>query len=61
MPMAVARNAREGQFTAVYVYDSIFSNNKAGLGPAAAVILTIILVVLTQIVTRSLRRLEVEQ
>ena len=61
MPMAVARNAREGQFTAVYVYDSIFSNNKAGLGQAAAVILTIILMVLTQIVTRSLRRLEVEQ
>ena len=61
MPMAVARNAREGQFTAVYVYDSIFSNNKAGLGQAAAVILTIILVVLPQIVTRSLRRLEVEQ
>ena len=61
MPMAVARNAREGQFPAVYVYDSIFSNNKAGLGQAAAVILTIILVVLTQIVTRSLRRLEVEQ
>ena len=61
MPMAVARNAREGQFTAVYVYDSIFSNNKASLGQAAAVILTIILVVLTQIVTRSLRRLEVEQ
>ena len=61
MPMAVARNAREGQFTAVYVYDSIFSNNKAGLGQAAAVILTIILVVLTQIGTRSLRRLEVEQ
>ena len=61
MPMAVARNAREGQFTAVYVYDSIFSNNTAGLGQAAAVILTIILVVLTQIVTRSLRRLEVEQ
>ena len=61
MPMAVARNAREGQFTAVYVYDSIFSNNKAGLGQAAAVILTIILVVLTQIVTRSLRRLEAEQ
>lgn len=61
MPMAVDRNAREGQFTAFYVYDSIFSNNKAGLGQAAAVILTIILVVLTQIVTRSLRRLEVEQ
>lgn len=61
MPMAVARNAKEGQFTAVYVYDSIFSNNKAGLGQAAAIILTIILVVLTQIVTRFLRRMEVEQ
>lgn len=61
LPMAVARNAKEGQFTAVYVYDSIFSNNKAGLGQAAAIILTIILVVLTQIVTHVLRRLEVEQ
>lgn len=61
MPMAVARNAKEGQFTAVYVYDSIFSNNKAGLGQAAAIILTIILVILTQIVTRFLRRMEVEQ
>ena len=61
MPMAVARNAKEGQFTAVYVYDSIFSNNKAGLGQAAAIILTIVLVVLTQVVTRTLRRMEVEQ
>jgi len=61
MPMVVARNAKEGQFTAVYVYDSIFSNNKAGLGQAAAIILTIILVVLTQVVTRTLRRMEVEQ
>ena len=61
MPMAVARNAKEGQFTAVYVYDSIFSNNKAGLGQAAAIILTVVLVVLTQFVTRTLRRLEVEQ
>lgn len=60
LPMAVARNAREGQFTAVYVYDSIFSNNKAGLGQAAAIILTVILLVLTQGVTRFLRRLEVE-
>lgn len=60
MPMAVARNAREGQLTAVYVYDSIFSNNKAGLGQAAAIILTVILLVLTQTVTRFLRRLEVE-
>lgn len=60
LPMAVARNAREGQFTAVYVYDSIFSNNKAGLGQAAAIILTGILLILTQSVTRFLRRLEVE-
>lgn len=60
MPMAVARNAKEGQFTAVYVYDSIFSNSKAGLGQAAAIILTAILIILTQIVTRTLRRLEVE-
>ncbi len=58
MPMAAARNAREGQFTAVYVYDGIFQN-KAGLGQAA-VILTIILVVLTQIVTRLLRRLRLK-
>lgn len=60
MPMAVARNAKEGQFTAVYIYDSIFSNSKAGLGQAAAIILTAILIILTQIVTRTLRRLEVE-
>ena len=60
LPMAVARNAQEGQLTAVYIYDSIFSNSKAGLGQAAAIILTLILVVLTQIVTRILRRLEVE-
>lgn len=60
LPMAVARNAQEGQLTAVYIYDSIFSNSKAGLGQAAAIILTLILVVLTQIVTRILRGLEVE-
>ncbi len=60
LPMAVARNAKEGQFTAVYVYDSIFSNNKAGLGQAAAIILTVVLICITQVVTRSLRRLEVE-
>lgn len=60
MPMAVARNVQEGQLTAVYIYDSIFSNSKAGLGQAAAIILTIILVVLTQVVTRFLRQMEVE-
>ena len=60
LPMAVARNVQEGQFAAVYIYDSIFSNSKAGLGQAAAIILTVILIFITQIVTRILRRLEVE-
>ena len=50
----------EGQTTALYVYLSIFANNKASLGQAAAIILTVILLVLTQVVTRVLRRLEVE-
>lgn len=60
LPMAVAKNVREGQFTAVFIYQSIFGNSKAGLGQAAAIILTIILIVLTQIVTRILRKMEVE-
>ena len=60
LPMVVARNAKEGQLAAVYIYDSIFANSKAGLGQAAAIILTIILITLTQIITRALRKLEVE-
>ena len=60
LPSVVAGDIAEGQTTALYVYLSIFANNKAGLGQAAAIILTIILLVLTQIVTRVLRRLEVE-
>lgn len=60
LPAVVAQNMVEGQTTALYIYQSIFANNKASLGQAAAIILTIILVVLTQILTRSLRRLEVE-
>lgn len=60
LPMVVAANLQEGQTTAVYIYQSIFANNKASLGQAAAIILTVILIVLTQIVTRVLRRLEVE-
>lgn len=60
LPMAVAKNVREGQFTAVFIYQSIFGNSKAGLGQAAAIILTIILIVLTQIVTRILQKMEVE-
>ncbi len=60
LPAVVAQNMQEGQTTAFYIYQSIFANNKASLGQAAAIILTVILIVLTQIVTRSLRRLEVE-
>ncbi len=60
LPMVVSTTKRAGQTTAVYVYQSIFANNNAGLGQAAAIILTIILVVLTQIVTYTLRRAEVE-
>lgn len=60
LPMIASPNMQEGQTTAMYIYQSIFANNKASLGQAAAIILTIILVILTQIVTRSLRRLEVE-
>ncbi|MGI6738124.1 MAG: carbohydrate ABC transporter permease [Christensenellales bacterium] len=60
LPMVVSTTKRAGQTTAVYVYQSIFANNNAGLGQAAAIILTIILVVLTQIVSYTLRRIEVE-
>lgn len=60
LPMAVAKNVREGQFTAVYIYQSIFGNSKVGLGQAAAIILTVILIALTQVVTRVLRKMEVE-
>ena len=60
LPMVVSPNVMEGQTTALYIYQSIFANNKAGLGQAAAIILTIILIVLTQVVTRVLRSLEVE-
>lgn len=60
LPMNVSANMEAGQTTAYYVYQSIFQNSKASLGQAAAIILTVILIVLTQIVTRVLRRLEVE-
>ena len=60
LPMIASPNMQEGQTTAVYIYQSIFGNSKAGLGQAAAIILTVILIVLTQVVTRLLRRLEVE-
>lgn len=60
LSMNVSANMEAGQTTAYYIYMSIFQNSKAGLGQAAAIILTIILIVLTQLLTRTLRRLEVE-
>jgi len=59
-PMAVARNMSAAETTAMYVYNNIFGFNKAGLGQAAAITVTLVLLLLTQIATRSLRRLEVE-
>ena len=60
LPHAVAKGTTEGDFTAVFIYDNIFGNNRAGLGQTAAIILTVVLIVLTQIVTRVLRKMEVE-
>ena len=50
-PMAVARNMEAAQTSAMFVYDYIFGYSKAGLGQAAAVMLTIVLVLLTRVVT----------
>jgi ABC-type sugar transport system permease subunit len=59
-PMVVARNMDAAQSTAMYVYDNIFGFSKAGLGQAAAIIITLILIVLTSIVTTVFRKMEVE-
>lgn len=59
-PMAVAKNMEAAKTSAMFVYEYIFSNSKAGLGQAAAVMLTIILVVLTRVVTYFFRKAEVE-
>ncbi len=59
-PMAVARNMEAAQTSAMFVYDYIFGYSKAGLGQAAAVMLTIVLVVMTRIVTHFFRKSEVE-
>jgi ABC-type sugar transport system permease subunit len=59
-PMAVARNMEAAQSTAMYVYDNIFGFSKAGLGQAAAIVITVILIVLTSIVTNVFRKMEVE-
>lgn len=59
-PMAVARNMEAGQTTAMFIYDYIFGYSKAGLGQAAAILLTLVLVIITRVVTKIFRRLEVE-
>lgn len=59
-PMAVARNMAAAETTAMYVYDNIFGFNRAGLGQAAAILITLVLIGLTVLVTGVLRRLEVE-
>ena len=46
--------------TAVFVYEYIFGNSRAGVGQAAAIILTLSLVILTNVITVILRRREVE-
>jgi len=59
-PMVVARNMEAAQSAAMFVYDNIFGFSKAGLGQAAAIIITLILVILTSVITNILRKIEVE-
>ena len=60
LPAVVSQTRTAGQTTAYYVYSQIFMNKGASVGQAAAILLTITLIILTQVVTRVLRRLEVE-
>ena len=53
-------NMKAAKTTAVFVYEYIFGNSRAGLGQAGAIILTLVLVVLSNIVTTVLRKREVE-
>ena len=59
-PMVVARNMGAAETTAMYVYNNIFGFNKAGLGQAAAIIVTVLLIIVTQLVTRLFKKIEVE-
>lgn len=59
-PMAVARNMQAAQTSAMFIYDYIFGYSKAGLGQAAAVMLTIVLILLTRVTTHFFRKAEVE-
>lgn len=53
-------NMKAAKSTAVFVYEWIFGNSRAGVGQAAAIILTVALIVLTNIINTILRKKEVE-
>lgn len=53
-------NMKAAKTTAVFVYEYIFGNSRAGLGQAGAIILTLVLVILSNVVTTVLRNKEVE-
>lgn len=53
-------NMKAAKTTAVFVYEWIFGNSRAGVGQAAAIILTLALIVLTNIINTALRKKEVE-
>ncbi|NCC12145.1 MAG: sugar ABC transporter permease [Spirochaetia bacterium] len=60
LPMVVARNMQAAETTSIFIYDYIFAYSKAGIGQAAAIICTIVLVVITRVVTYFFRKMEVE-
>lgn len=53
-------NMKAAKTTAVFVYEYIFGNSRCGIGQAGAIILTLVLIILTNIVTTVLRKREVE-
>lgn len=60
LPMAVARSMQSAETVTMFIYDDIFSFSRAGLGQAAAILFTVLLLVLTRIVTYTFRKMEVE-
>ena len=53
-------NMKAAKTTAVFVYEWIFGNSRAGVGQASAIILTLALVIFTNIINTILRKKEVE-
>ena len=53
-------NMKAAKTTAVFVYEWIFGNSRAGVGQASAIILTIALVLFTNVINTILRKKEVE-